>query len=473
MTTQISNIDTYKTADANPFQPSGMTRRSPPMGARTALPTPRSVPPKSKSIAKDAYDTEGTPRSTHSKTSGPAEVNQASMDARISSPRQEFILKMRNSEEETVEKCRNVLKKVRHAIAKQRNVSMDVQNSVSELEELLDILGEYRRKWKTAETEKEISRTSLEKTALPENYSQNARSLPQKRVATSPAEKPTPEKRQKEISEKKELKNEGKRDPKECGGKEAPDPLKRKPAAGNKTRKKMPKHRPDAVVIKPAEGNSYADVLKRLKENVRPEEADITVRSIRRTRAGAILLQLAQGGNVEQFSEAIKESLKEAAEVRDMKSKITVEIRDIDCSSTKEDVITAVCKTAETTEGEMTVRLTNPNSRDQRRAFVVLPTNKAKKLLKIERIKIGWINCRVRYQEEDKRCFKCFGLGHGQWECRGPDRKARGLCIKCGEEGHIMKQCRKQPNCCLCTEQGKSQTDHLPGSRSCKADRQS
>lgn len=447
--------------------------RSPPTGSKMTLQRTRSELPQSNPNSEEVLVLDGTPRSTQNKTTATAEENQETTEVLISSPRQEFILKMRNSEDETVEKCRNVLRKMRHSIAKQRNISKDVQNGVSELEELLDILGQYRNNWKKAEAEKEKSRTLSKKTEQLANEHRSVRLLPQKRAATSPAEKPTPGKRQKDVSQKKEYKKERKRETTERGDKEVQDPPRRKPAVRKKVRKNMPKHRPDAVVVKPAEGHSYADVLKTLKDNVKPEDADITVRSIRKTRSGAILLELAQGGKVEQFSEAIKQSLKETAEVRDMKPKTTIEIRDIDCTSTKEDVITAVCETTEAAEGDLTVRLTNLNSRDQRRAFVVLPTNTAKKLLKTERIKIGWTNCRVKYREEERRCFKCFGLGHGQWECRGVDRKAKGLCIRCGEEGHLLKQCKNPPKCCLCTEQEKSPTDHLPGSRNCKADRQS
>ena len=70
------------------------------------------------------------------------------------SPRQEYISKMKRSEEETLEKFKNVLRKMRQAMEKQKNISMDVKNGVSELEELLDVSGDYRRSWKTAEIER-------------------------------------------------------------------------------------------------------------------------------------------------------------------------------------------------------------------------------------------------------------------------------------------------------------------------------
>ena len=41
------------------------------------------------------------------------------------------------------------------AMTKARNISMEVQSGVSELEELIDVMKNYRENWKTADKEKE------------------------------------------------------------------------------------------------------------------------------------------------------------------------------------------------------------------------------------------------------------------------------------------------------------------------------
>ena len=60
------------------------------------------------------------------------------------SPRQEFICKMRNSEEETLTNGQGVIRRIRAAMAKARKISMEVQSGISELEELIDIMRTYR-----------------------------------------------------------------------------------------------------------------------------------------------------------------------------------------------------------------------------------------------------------------------------------------------------------------------------------------
>ena len=63
--------------------------------------------------------------------------------------------------------------------------------------------------------------------------------------------------------------------------------------------------------------HSYAEVLKTLRINTNP--ADINIKSIRRAKNGALLLKLAKGEEItEKFSEAIRSSLMDTADMREV-----------------------------------------------------------------------------------------------------------------------------------------------------------
>lgn len=389
-------------------------------------------------------------------------------------PRQEYIVKMRISEEETLQKCQSVLRKIRQAMAKQKNISMDVKTGISELEELLDITGDYRRNWKSAERDRQVSENMVMKNTLSsiiDGSSTTPKTPTNKRIASSPAETRPGKKKKEKAPEKKQVASA--MEPPRLDGKEVSHISKRRQnEAERKRRPTIPRGRSDAVIIRPTEGHSFADVLKNLRSNVKPEETEVAVRSIRKTKTGAILLELDKGGKKEDFCEAIKETLKDAADVRDVRPKVTVEIRDLDLFSTKDEVHSAIEDATDSKGDDIIVYLTEADNREQRRAFVSLPAASANTLMRTQRVKIGWTRCRVRFREEIKRCYRCFAAGHMQWDCTGPDRKGTGLCIRCGEKGHKMKECKNLLKCCLCSLDGKTKVDHLPGTRGCPSGKQ-
>ena len=70
----------------------------------------------------------------------------------------------------------------------------------------------------------------------------------------------------------------------------------------------------------------------------------------------------------------------------------------------------------------------------------------------MERIKVGWMNCRVRLRTPLTRRFKCLRYGHIATKYNGPDRRAN--CCKYGRDGHKATDCAAKPRCMLCLDLG-------------------
>ncbi|KAK9694644.1 Zinc knuckle [Popillia japonica] len=89
-------------------------------------------------------------------------------------------------------------------------------------------------------------------------------------------------------------------------------------------------------------------------------------------------------------------------------------------------------------------------------------------LLKLGRVKIGWVGCRIRERVEVTRCFKlgcrirervevtrcfkCLEFGHRRKDCKGQDRS--DLCLNCNQTGHTAKDCASENFCPVCQKTG-------------------
>lgn len=479
----------------DPFKRSSALPRSPPPAAI------QETPKRDKETKCQTRPEEGTQKSSAEDKTEEA-IIISGLTPNIS-PKRNYIAKMRKDEEEVIRKCKKIITKMKGAVQKQRNIAMDVKTGLQELEEALDVIKYYRSSWKKAEEEVNARVSRKKDTDLRgEKLAEDTPTTGGKRAASSPAEtntgkkkKPTPLETTKETP--KEINREGNAPketaketplnpwtvvrPKKVSKKtslnpgEATKTPSKKDAARTLKPTRKPKPRRDAILIKPAQGTTYAEVLKEIRSKTNPEASQAEVKSIRQTRAGGVLLELGDKTKDKGvFQSSLANILGESATVQRLEPKETLEIRDLDSLTTSEEVIEAIKKMGGELIGKPKVSLTRENSRGLKMAIVELSARGAEELLKSQRIKIGWVNCRVRRRLMIPRCYACFGYGHRQDECKGPQRRQLGVCIRCGEEGHKKSECKAQAKCFLCTEKkiAPNLLGHVPGSGNCFTFRQ-
>ena len=131
---------------------------------------------------------------------------------------------------------------------------------------------------------------------------------------------------------------------------------------------KLRRSRSEAVLIKPAEDKTYANMLQKIKDSVDPSTTETLFKTIRCTRGGEVLLELQSTQNKTQFSDEVRRAVEsDAADVRDSISKTTLEIRDIDACATEDEVRQAIAQAG--VGGDILIRLTDANNRGQRLAI--------------------------------------------------------------------------------------------------------
>ena len=239
---------------------------------------------------------------------------------------------------------------------------------------------------------------------------------------------------------------------------EVPVPSAQDPEVEGEMPKRFPAARSgNAVRVSEKDGESYAEMLKVMKAKVNPQSAETEVLSIRKTRRDEILLVFRKGGDVSVLEKALDKAV-------GLVSKRSLEVRDLELTLTREEIFSALF-----------VALGKPDLGDQCRlykrfggvqtAVVCLTEADARSFLRLGRLRVEWVNCRVREHVESVRCFRCQGYGHVSRGCTLPGRK--DACWRCGGASHVAKECKAPPRCLTCADRGEKYVAHASGSGSC------
>lgn len=178
----------------------------------------------------------------------------------------------------------------------------------------------------------------------------------------------------------------------------------------------------DAIVLQPTSVKTYADVLSKIRSSVDPETAGVEVRSIRRTKTGQVLLKLKKSSTESRttFTEKLKSVVGSEITMRVLVPRSVLEIRDLDECITAAEVESSLKRDLLDYKGFLQISTTKPNDRGQRMAIVTVEESAAALVMSKARIKIGWVNFRIRSRLTVLRCFMCPGYGHQSMACKGP-----------------------------------------------------
>ena len=391
------------------------------------------------------------------------------------------------------------LKDMSHSLTVQKNVNMTVKDGVKDIvlwierveldhEEIIGKETAYQKMLQTAEEDRQERRTVLNRAhaqIMTNLVLQNERTS-LKRVRNPKDDDNLEERRPKKpLLEKEGKKKQKKGETSDTSATMDPVEVSKRRKKRTKTKKKtggenegipsVPaprarKKRPavNSVVITPEAGMTYAQILKDLKQNVKPDEVDVTIHSVRKTVNGNVLLAFKSSTTSGiAFKETVQRAVQEKGKVSLRTPKVTLEVRDLDETTTKEEVVEALRTVLEGT-CELDTHVIGPSPRGQMTALVNTDPATATRLLDKARVRIGWVNCRIRERVSVQRCFKCLGYGHPKAKCGGPDRSHN--CWRCGEPGHKAEACSSNQECFLCAEDGNipsTKKAHAPGSGKC------
>jgi len=216
-------------------------------------------------------------------------------------------------------------------------------------------------------------------------------------------------------------------------------PAKTENAITGAQRSKTLRARHPAILVN-VRKEDFPALAKKIRGGVNVEKVGDNVIGMRQTRTGALLIEVrGDSTTVETVRTEIARAAGEGVGVKALQEKCSVEIRDLDSWTSREEVAEAIARDTTLSTEEVSVVSLRSQYGGTQAAIIVVPRSSAQALLKAGRVRVGMISCRLRVADRPNRCFRCLGTGHVSATCTAKDR--RTCCRRCGADGHFAVEC--------------------------------
>uniref|UniRef100_A0A2S2PIS2 CCHC-type domain-containing protein n=1 Tax=Schizaphis graminum TaxID=13262 RepID=A0A2S2PIS2_SCHGA len=187
-----------------------------------------------------------------------------------------------------------------------------------------------------------------------------------------------------------------------------------------KERKRLkPRTRTDVFIVKAGIMKS-SEMLKKIKNGEEVQSLGDSISAVSKTRSVHLRVVLnRKTTDTEELLKAITRAIGDKTICNKLTDSTRIEIRNVDEEATDEEIVQAILKSTELLTSA-TILHTRKVGRGTKIVTVSVPTSTAHTLAST-RLRVGYVNCRVRRKIEVKKCFKCQGYGNTRDQCTYTD----------------------------------------------------
>jgi len=192
-----------------------------------------------------------------------------------------------------------------------------------------------------------------------------------------------------------------------------------------------------------------------LKTNINPTEIKVGINALKTLRNGKVLIETNTKEELETLDKDINDKCGDRLETHIHKLRhprlVILNIPDDITTSNIEGTLIAQNPGLNLANGDINAKFTYVTKKQTRNLVVEVRAQVRKALLQ-NKVKIGWLICRIEDYISVNRCFKCSRYNHRARDCRGEE-----TCPLCAGK-HKLRDCTASPHeykCVNCTTYSK------------------